>query len=381
MGKQRDEDNMSEELFPQGLAIGHNFCNRVAEQAHLLKNIQATRPTLLMSPRRYGKTSLVTQVLSQLKIPFADVDLYSELDELEIQNSMLTGIGKLLYSVEPITHKAAQYVTEFFSELNVTFRYHETEVALEINKSIKSPAKTILAALKKLDVLLTKKKKKVVLFFDEFQRVAEISSTGTIEGSIRHIAQQSKAISFIFSGSNRRILEAMFYDSKKPLYKLCDRISLNRISKEDYSPFIQQLAKTKWRRFLDEEVLETIFYFSECHPYYLNVLCHRIWLNEAIPTGNEVMLTWQKYIFEEKSSILSEVELLSKNQSKMLIAIAKYGDEWQPMHKAFLNITNFSASSAAQSLETLCKKDYLYLDADNKYQIVDPSIKYLFKHK
>src|SRR3990167_9780664 len=113
---------MPDEIFPQGLAMGQNFCNRVAEQAHLLQNIQASRPTLLMSPRRYGKTSLVTQVMSHLKIPFADVDLFSELDEIEIQNSILTGVGKLLYSVESTSHKAIQVIADFFSELNVTFR-------------------------------------------------------------------------------------------------------------------------------------------------------------------------------------------------------------------------------------------------------------------
>lgn len=52
---------------------------------------------------------------------------------------------------------------------------------------------------------------------------------------------------------------------------------------------------------------------------------------------------WQKYIFEEKSHVLSEMELLSKNQGKMLIAFAKYGEELQPLSKEFLNLTNFSA--------------------------------------
>lgn len=373
----KKEQLMPNEIFPQGLALGQNFCNRVTEQAHLLQNIQASRPTLLMSPRRYGKTSLVIHAMNRLALPFAGVDLFAELNENDIQNSMLTGIGKLL-CLESTTHKTIQLVTEFFSELNVTFRYQGAEIELELNKSKISPAKTILAALKKLDALLAKKKKKVVLFFDEFQRVAEISESGTIEGAIRHIAQQSKTISFVFSGSNRRILEAMFYDSKKPLYKLCDRISLDRISREDYTPFMQNLAKIKWGKFLEEDVLDAIFFYSECHPYYLNVLCHKLWLHKKIPAVNEVLSTWKKYVLEEKSNTLSEIDLLSKNQSKILIAIAKYGANLQPTSKDFLNVTHFSASSAAQSLDTLCKKDYLFLDKEGKYQLIDPLMKFLF---
>lgn len=47
-----------EVLFRQKLALGSNFCNRVAEQAQLESHITGVRPTLIMSPCRYGKTSL-----------------------------------------------------------------------------------------------------------------------------------------------------------------------------------------------------------------------------------------------------------------------------------------------------------------------------------
>lgn len=43
-----------EEWFPQKLALGENFCNRVEEQKHLQGNIHGIRPTLIMSPRRYS---------------------------------------------------------------------------------------------------------------------------------------------------------------------------------------------------------------------------------------------------------------------------------------------------------------------------------------
>lgn len=370
---------MQEEIFPQGLALGQNFCNRVIEQEHLLQNIQTSRATLLMSPRRYGKTSLVTHVINKLKIPFADVDLYSELDETEIQNSILTAIGKLVYVLESTTKKAFQFTAEFFSEMSVSFRYHGAELEFELNKSKTPPAKTVLSALKKLDELLVKRKKKAVLFFDEFQRVVEISASGTIEGSIRHVAQKSKNIAFVFSGSNRRLLESMFYDSKKPLYKLCDRITLERISRDDYTPFIQHLAKIKWNKLLDEAAIDAIFQCTEFHPYYMNVLCHKLWFGTKAPTEEEVLMTWKKYATEEKSNLLSEIELLSSNQAKMLIAIARYSGNLQPMSKEFLHATNFSLSSASQAIETLCKKDYLYLDKAGWYQLIDPLIKFLFQ--
>ena len=64
-------------FFPQGLATGNNFCNREEEQIHLANNIRSARPTLIISPRRYGKTSLVIFVLECLHIPFTHTTKFS----------------------------------------------------------------------------------------------------------------------------------------------------------------------------------------------------------------------------------------------------------------------------------------------------------------
>lgn len=231
------------DFFPQGLATGEKFCNRLAERKRLSTNIKTIRPTLVMSPRRYGKTSLVLFVLNQLEFPFAQIDLYSELDDDGVQNTILSAIGDILYSTESVPQKALKFVADFFSSLSVRFTIENAQVRVQFSKSTNLPAKNILSSLKKLDEILQSKNKTAVFFMEEFQRLAQISESGTIEGSLRHIAQSSKNIMFIFSGSNRHLLNSMFDDKNKPLYKLCDRIILDRISRKDYLPFIQEKAK------------------------------------------------------------------------------------------------------------------------------------------
>ena len=366
--------------FPQGLALGKNFCNRITEQEHLTNNIKTARATLITSPRRFGKTSLVLNVIHNLKLPYSHIDLYSDINELDAQNTILSGIGDALYLIESAPKKAIKFVTDFFADLSVSFSFDESQVRVEFSKAKKSPAKIILTALKKLDSTLEKRKKKAILFFDEFQRIRQISESIAIEASLRNIAQKSKYISFVFSGSNRHLLNQTFDDSSKPLYKLCDRIVLDRIAPKDYEVFIQNKARLRWRKMLNIEVIEEIFSFSERHPYYLNVLCHKLWLNENIPTYKDVLRIWNRYTQEEKSDVLSELELLSSNQTKMLIAIAKYGDITSPLSKEFFGLTNFSPSSASQAVTLLEKRDYLYINRDNKYCILDPLIHYIFSH-
>lgn len=380
-GKNTMNKLIRKNIFPQGLAFGDNFCNRLNERKYLQNNIQSIRPTLIMSPRRYGKTSLVLYVLNELKFPFAHIDLYSEIDEAEVQNSILSAIGDILYSIESTPKKALKFVTDFFSSLSVSFTVENTQIKVQFSKSKKPPAKNILDSLKKLENILQSKKKIVVFFIDEFQRLTQITESTTIEGSLRHIAQGSKNIMFIFSGSNRHLLSRMFDDKNKPFYKLCDRIILDRISKDDYIPFIQDKAKKQWGNMLSKEVIEQILDTTVNHPYYVNVLCHKLWLLSNLPSTRDVEDAWRQCALEEKTNILDEIDLLSTNQAKMLIAIAKYGESILPMSKEFLALTNFSLSSASQSVQVLKKRDYLYLDSGNKYRIVDPLIKYIFTQK
>jgi AAA+ ATPase superfamily predicted ATPase len=114
-----------------------------------------------------------------------------------------------LYSIESVPKKAFKVVTDFFAGLNVSFKLNSTHIQVEFSHSKKTPAKNILSVLKKLDKTLQKKNKKAILFFDEFQRIAQISESATIEEALRHIAQQSKHIVFIFSGGNRHLLNNM----------------------------------------------------------------------------------------------------------------------------------------------------------------------------
>ena len=216
-----------EELFPQKLALGDNFCNRVEEQEKLRGNILGVRPTLIMSPRRYGKTSLGVYVIEQLKIPYSHLDLFPLASSQDVQNVILGGIGEIIASIESTTSKALKAVSDFFSELSISFKLIGTKIEVDLMRSSKGESKTILTALKLLDNILVKRKNKAILFLDEFQRLSQMQEPEVIEGAIRHIAEKTNNIVFLFSGSNRHLLGKMFDDRQRPLYKLCDRIHLD----------------------------------------------------------------------------------------------------------------------------------------------------------
>ena len=129
---------------------------------------------------------------------------------------------------------------------------------------------------------------------------------------------------------------------------------------------------------ISQKTIEQILDITENHPYYVNILCRKLWLLDNPPNEKDIEEVWRQYAFEERANVLNEIDLLSPNQIKMLISIAKYREKAFPMSKEFLVLANFSLSSASQAIKSLKQKDYLYVNNEGKYCIIDPLIKYIF---
>ena len=331
-----------------------------------------------MSPRRYGKTSLALEVILSLKLPYAHIDFYPEIDETDIQKSILKGIGKTIGMIESMPQKALRLVSDFFDGVNTKVILEKSGLTIEFDKNTSQPQRSLSRSVERLDTLAASRKKKVILFLDEFQKLAEISKDHAIEGAIRHVAQRSKNIAFIFSGSNRHLLKSIFDDKTRPFYHLCDRIILEKIAAEYSLPFIKTAFYKKWQLSISTELINIILSLTERHPYYVNVLCLRLFKYDQLPSEKDIITEWKTYTVEEKSRVLLELDLLSLNQKKLLIALSKYGNEFSMMSNAFVKKTNMPLASIRQALHALEEKDFLHKNINNVYEIIDPLIKSTF---
>ncbi len=368
---------MKTDYFPLGTAHGQSFCNRKNELSYLINNIGLSRPTLIMSPRRYGKTSLALRAFELSKATYTHIDFYKELDANDIAQSIINGVGDLLGKIEGRPKQLLRLAADFFSDLQVNFSLGSLGVTVELSDR-KKPAEKIQNVLKKLHKFLVKRKVKIVLFIDEFQRLADIEGAEAIEAAIRHEAQISKNITYLFSGSNRHLIEDMFFDSKRPFYKLCDTIRLDRISEEHYSRYIQQASKKRWKKQLEKEVIDAVLELTECHPYYVNLLCFRVFLNE-FPNEKSVISNWKRCVDEGRSQIEREIDFLSLNQKKLIIGMSRFGPTKHPTSKDFLRNLGVSSTSVSLALTTLINKDYIYQDQLGYYKLLDPMICHLFQ--
>lgn len=364
--------------FPLGIAIGDSFCNRKAERARLIKNIQSGQHTLIMSPRRYGKTSLAFYVINELDIPFGEADLFVSIDARRIEQSILAGVKQTITKVSNLTEQTLSIIRDFFKNKNAQWLVgtHGVNITL-VPSSHVDYVTSIIESLQALENLLCKQNKRAVLFLDEMQEIGEVAEGKGIEGAIRHVAQQTKHLAFVFSGSSRHLLSKMFYDRSRPLYKLCDKIILERIGEQDYVKHLNGFARAKWGIDLGGEALQTIFELTELHPYYINNLCSHVWNlpSTTLPSADEIIHCWQQIVKEDRLEIMRELSALSIGQRKILIAIAA-GQKTKLHGKDALRKLDLSSAAVSEATHVLEKGDYIEYSGENEgYHIIDPLLK------
>lgn len=366
--------------FPLGIAKDEYFCNRISESDHLIRNIQSCTHTVIISPRRYGKTSLAYRAIHQCGLPYVKIDLYMATDQQDIERAIIKGVNGIIAQVTGVTDKILNSIKAYIKTIKPTLEMGTDGMKLVLEPSTHAnPQENICEALQILNVILKKKEQKAVLLIDEFQEVERVAKNKGIEGAIRHVAQETQCFAIIFSGSKRHLLKSMFNDRNKPLYRLCDEIALERIGHKDYFDFVNKFAKNKWGKFLSIETFNSLVECTEQHPYYLNALLRSVFLLNTLPVEEDVKRLWISLAEKKRADLFHETDILNVTQKKLLIAISKNIHQ-ELTSKDFLSKHKLASSSVINGLKELIEEDFIE-KRNGKYQFVDPLLKEVIKNQ
>ncbi|MDX1902190.1 MAG: ATP-binding protein [Gammaproteobacteria bacterium] len=360
--------------FPEGVALGSAFVNREDERNLLINNIKHNKHSVLIAPRRYGKTSLVLKVASEMRLPYCAIDLLAAYNEAYVRDQFASKISRLVFNLLPSVNKAKKTLIDIFKKLKPEISIGILGQKLSFHMS-ESPQQDITELLLNLDETAKYFKKRAVLFVDEFQQISQLKNAHSLEASIRHAVERSERIAYVFSGSNRQMLKQMFGSQGRPLYRLCQTISIERMAKDVYVKHLQKLAHTRWKKRIPEPALERIFQCTELHPFYMNVLCQLLWEEKMLFTPDKIDALWDNYVKTQRHVISHDMIDLSLNQRKLIIGLAKSPTK-EIQSTEFTSSLSISTSSAQQSLEALLYKDLVYQREDGLYCVLDPAMKY-----
>lgn len=370
-------------LFPRGLATGSAFCNRARERKQLSDHILQGTHTWVIGRRRYGKSSLVAKVLNELarkrspKLHSETVDCLSVHSFEHLEDLLRTAIGKLAAQCLPKRQRSLGVVGKALAALKPELSLTGGGFSISLTAKQTAPA-GIAELLEGLDAAAVAAKRRVVLVIDEFQQVGQLKEGRAIEGAIRTVAQRTKALSLVFSGSERTLLASMFEDESRPLWRLCYRLEVERITKAHHEKFISEAATLTWNKPVAGDAIDAILEATDRHPYYVNMLCQAVFAEKKPPSVKTVALHWEELLGRERNFAVSMIQSLSQQQRNALTVLARHKTQ-EPMSQAYLGIAGLAASTMRQSLGVLMDKDMVRRSEENEYEIVDPLIRSILR--
>jgi hypothetical protein len=294
----------------------------------------------------------------------------------------MIGISQLISQIITPSQKFIKKIQDSFRNFKVTLGVKGFVIEnLFISNNNYDSVDQIYEALDNLNKILIEKNTQVIIFFDEFQDIINANNSKSIQGAIRNIAQITHSIVFIFSGSYQHMLKELFDDKSKPLYMLCDKIFLQRILAIEYKKHINKIAMLKWGMVIDNNILDKILNMTECHAFYINMLCNIIFEQNTIPILTDIENAWNLCQEIEQRRLISDIQSLSINQQDVLRYIS-LESPIEPTGASFNKLVGKANSTIRQCMQVLLNKDFIYhvtiKDLDLKYiqlgqyRVLDP---------
>ncbi len=255
---------------------GEYFTDREEELKELKLDLSSNQNVLIFSPRRYGKTSLIIKVLDELKRG-GFITVYVDLFRVtSIQSFIKIYTGSVTKAAATKLNEAVQFLREHFPTIVpkiVIKGQGPTEFEFDFEATVKNTEKLLDDLYDLPQQVAIKRKKRLIVVFDEFQEISTLDLP--IERQLRAKIQHHDKVAYCFMGSKRHLMDELFQDKNKPLYKIAKSIPLGKIPAERFKTFIHSRFKSADIR-IESNLIEEILRITACHPYYTQQLCHEV---------------------------------------------------------------------------------------------------------
>ena len=239
----------NEQSFVFGVSVSdYNFIGRKEEIRRLKMNFEEGINTILISPRRWGKTSLVKkvcEVVDRKKVIPVFVDIFKCKTEYEFYNALAEAVLKQTASKAELWMDNAR---DFIARLSPKVSFSpepNSEFALSLGISPKTHAPEEILSL--AEEIAKKKQKRIVVCIDEFQQIGEMADSVSIQKRLRSVWQHQRLTSYCLFGSKKHTMMNVFQKRNMPLYQFGDFKFLDKIPTETWVEYIVQHFKDRQR--------------------------------------------------------------------------------------------------------------------------------------
>lgn len=364
------------------LAIKKNFTNREKEKKRLINNFLMLVNTTLISPRRWGKSSLVEKAADEARksdknLRFCFIDAFNVRTEEQFYQLLATEVLKTSASkFEMLFDNAKTFMGKFLPNLSFS-PDNQNEVSLSLDwKEVKKQPDDILNMVEKIAVA---KGWKFVVCIDEFQNIATFQDPVAFQKKLRANWQKHQHTAYCLYGSKRHMLMDVFTDSSMPFYKFGDLMFLEKIEKEDWIKFIKGRFKDT-KKLISKANAALVADLAECHPYYVQQLAQQCWFRTKDECSEQMVYEAHEGVVDQLSLLFqSKTEELTNSQVNFLKALIE--DVTQFSSKETMEEYNMGTSANVVRIKkTLENKEIIDIRGSN-IMLLDPMYKSWLKSR
>lgn len=367
---------MSANPFRYGaVARGEYFTDRESELRALLDDVRGGQDIVIFSPRRFGKTSLITRAIEHLREDGALV-AYLDLLGAPSKAELADDLGQALYEgLQSPLEQALDRIRDFFSTLTISPRItvgDDAKPQLEfIGYEPQRDVDKLIEGLLELPARVAGDGHQVVVVFDEFQEVVTIDEH--LPGQIRAAFQQQAEIAHVYLGSKRHLMEPMFMERGSALYRSAKPMPLGPIPPHQFIGFLRERF-TAGGVEPPNEALEEILSITGGRPYETQELCSFTWTRTQLEggqvNGELIQRALGDLLDAESARYLAVWDRISAGQRALLLALSRasgrvYSESYRSRHKLG------SASTVQKALVRLEQFELVEPLADGGYAISD----------
>jgi hypothetical protein len=373
-----------EKSFVYGIAVtDYNFTGRKEETRRLIANFEGGINSILISPRRWGKTSLVDHVQRQLKdsdIIIVQLDIFGCKTEYDFYNALAVAVLKQTASkVQLWMDEARDFLVRLTPKIGIPIDpVSEISVSLGITPETHSPEEI----LNMVEVIAKRKNRHVVVCIDEFQQVGEFENTKQVQARLRSAWQHHHYTSYCLYGSKRHMMSKIFLNRSMPFYQFGDLLWLQKLPVSDWMDYIISHFEATGRH-ISEQMVMQICEAVDSYPSYVQHLSS-ILLNH-LPQGGTVTEDMMpsavsELISTNEALYMQQIEPLSGYQMNLLKAIVSGIHSGYNEKRVRSQFDLGSPSNMVRLRSALIERDLIYSEMRQLY-ITDPVFALWFRKR
>lgn len=257
------------------------FANRENERERLERDLSEGQKVFLISPRRYGKSSLVRGVMKALaakRILTVEVTVAASSSYV----AFLEAYARALISVDTPVGKLQRWAAELLHVVRPETRFDAQGAGVPPRFSVAFPSVRTARDTARLAAevfalparIAAARRQRMAIALDEFQTIASFDG-GNVEHALRAAVQEQRSVGYVFAGSEPSLMERML-TPRRPFYKAGPVVRLQKINQDVFAAFIEARFAASGVR-TEDALGAAIVELAENVPYDVQRLAHETW--------------------------------------------------------------------------------------------------------